>query len=257
MPNRTRSAAAAALLLAATAACADAPSTAPDRSTPDVARAVSTAIDRTVAVAFGTLFPGADPVALPAACPYEAADGAFVCTPAAIGELSYTLTYHLLDADGRALDTADERATTLRAVIERRGARHATTNDGGVTTTLAERSELLVSGLQRATLTLAGTSTTHREVSGDAGNAPRTVEDIVGATNVVFDDGARWPRTGTITASAVTNVLTPALGSPTTLRTRSAIAFDGTSVVTITTETETYTLHCRFDLAGRQATTCA
>jgi hypothetical protein len=254
MLTRRRSAATTAFLIGVTISCSDAPSAPSDRPPPGV----SSAIAQTIAVAFGTYFPGAPPVQLPAACPYSAAAGTFACAPAAMGALTYTLSYALLDAGGRSLDAPDGRAVAMRTVIDLRGRRGATADAAGVVTDVVARHEILVSGLQSAARTFSGTAASHYETGANAASAPRTVQDVVGATmNVVFDTGARWPRSGTITTSEVTTLFTPGAMAPTTSRSHAVVEFDGTSVVTVSTSADTFTLRCRFDLDGRVATTCS
>jgi hypothetical protein len=255
MKTRGRYTAGVALLLGATTACSDAPSAPPEPP----ALNVTSVIARAVTVAFGTYMPGADAAALPAACEYSASAGAFVCTPAALGQLTYTLTYSLLDADGRPLAEPSASAATMRAVIELRGRRTGpAADDGSATTAVAGHYEMLASGLRTGTLTLSGDVASHYDFGASGGGVPHSVSDAVGAIRgVLFDDGARWPRAGTITGSEVTSVVKPGEGQPTTSRSASSVAFDGTSVVTIVTSVGDSTLHCRFDLDGRVATTCS
>ena len=254
---RDRYAASAALLLGVTVACSDSPA-APAVPTERPAFDVSAAIARTIAVTFGTYLPGAEAVAVPGACPYSAGVGAFVCTPQGTGTLTYTMTYYLLDVDGRALDAPSDRVATIRALVDRRGTRQAQTGDGTATTAVVEHHEMLVGGLRSGTLTFSGTVTSHYDFTRDGAVAQRSTQDIVGATtNVLFDDGAPWPRAGAITSSDVTTVVPLGAMSPNVTLSHSLLEFDGTSVITVTTSTDAFTLRCRFDLAGRVATSCS
>jgi hypothetical protein len=254
MKRRAWYTAAVTFVLAMTTSCSDAPSAPSDRAAHDV----STAIAQTVAITFGTYFPGADVVGLPTTCPYSAATSEFVCAPSPTGELSYVLRYQLLDADGRPLSAPSARAATMRAVIDVQGTRTVSTADGNVTTSVVDHRELVVGGLHASARTISGTSTSHRDVGGTDPGVPHSVQDAVGdLQNIVVDDSAPWPRAGAMMSSDVTTVDASGPTPSKTLRSRSTIEFDGTSIVTITTSVGESTLRCRFDLAARVATTCS
>jgi hypothetical protein len=235
------------------AACADSPSAPSPRGAPDITGALAS----TVAVAFAAYFPGADQPQLPTQCPWAAAVRAFVCAPAVNGDLAYTLSYTLLDADGRTVGERAEHAVAMRVAIDARGTRTTTNGDARAVTTLVEQRDLLVGGLRTDELTVSGTTAARRDLVGSGGVVPRVLHDLVGRlSGVRIARGGRWPVAGTVSTSDVSVVERPG-APPLTSRGSSSLEFDGTSIVTLTTTIDGVSLRCRFDLDGRVATTCS
>jgi hypothetical protein len=257
----------AALIAAASvAACSDS-STAPKTSDPasvDVSALVSAATNGS----YGTL--ARSLVLIPAVnvgvvntanCPYSSTVQEFVCTPVTNNGITFKVAYQLLDKDGHPLSTVD--ATTLAAVrtitdLDGTMSGVSTTTGTASATTIHSHSDNTLSGLLTSKHTLNG-STADRDtialvLSGSAIQMATTATTTVSNLDIPTAAGA-YPASGTITSDATTTESFG--GTPVSTTSHASIAFNGTSVVTITLSLGSINEHCTLDLAHAANLACS
>lgn len=269
MRNHTlfRSAVAASLGFAL-AACGSDSSTAPSRppvSTVDVSALVAAASNGT----YGSV--ARSVVLLPAVvtspintakCPYSSSDQEFVCAPVTTNGITYKAAFQLLDANGHPLTVADAATlAAVRSITDIDGASSLVLATSGTVsvTTIHSHSDNTLSGLLTAKHVLNGTTTDRDTLSavatGFTSKVAVTAMTTVANLDIPTTAGA-YPATGTITSDATTTMAfnsTPPLAS----HTHAVVAFDGTSVVTITLGIGTATQRCTLDLAHVVGITCS
>jgi hypothetical protein len=259
-----------ALLAAAAVALAgcgsDSPS-APSSSDVDVSAAISQMSTATLSgipgasAALGIPSAATAPTIVPSACTYSASSQGFVCPSIATSGLTFTTTYWLYDAGGHAQTQGDKSTTaSVRAVIDASGTVSGTAGQTSGSMTVANHSDLTLSGLLGNMRTLNGASTGHDSLTAAGSATTVVVVDLTTiANNIVVPatqgDGTSWPQSGTLTVDARTVTKAGSLPSV-TASAHAVVTFNGTSLVTVSGTIAGVPATCRVDLAGKVATVC-
>lgn len=206
------------------------------------------------------------PTLVPSACAYSPAAQGFVCPTATSGGLTFDISYFLYDAAGKAQSAADAATTaSVRTVVDTRGTTTVPpTNGTSGTVSIADHSDMTMSGLLTSTHTLNGNGTSHYDLSLSGSTPIHAVIDMTSETKSLViptstdANTPAWPTSGTITTDSKTVANIAALGSITTTS-HTVITFNGTSTATIvfTNSTIGATATCKLDLTGKSPPLCA
>jgi hypothetical protein len=179
------------------------------------------------------------------------ANGVTTCTSTRSG-LTVTRTITWTDANGVAQSA--RAATTHKAVFHSDVTGTRTRRDGKVTTTVAEKSDLTVAGLEAASTsrnvdgTASGTeSSTGTNKDGSAFTSVREVSDaITGVVIPVASGTPSYPTAGTVSRSMkVTLTLN---GTTTTSQRSEVITYDGSSTAKLVVTKDGTTKNCTIPL---------
>jgi len=203
---------------------------------------------------------GTSAALVPSSCTYSAAVQGFSCPARTVNGLTITGTFYLYDASGTSLAAIDPtKAASLRTVTDVQGTTSMDNMFAG-TMTVAQHSDVTMSGLLSAARTLNGTSTGHMDSKMFMG-ALDTLHSLMDITTVTKDlvlpaPGAtdQYPKSGSITANMIESGV---LGDTTTFKSTMVMTFDGTSVVTITMTDDLGTSVCKFDMKGAGMPVCS
>jgi hypothetical protein len=182
------------------------------------------------------------------ACAYNSTTQRFVCPPISMGGLTTNRYYQLLDAAGTP-QSAFNPATTdaFRTVADVEGSitvdlpALGTVAPAAVTVTMASHEDLTLSGLLTGVHTLNGTGSSTSTFSGEELPGLTTSWTI---TNLVLPKrgaGAKYPQSGTMTVAVEFN------GGE--LSSHITMAFNGTSIMTMTMVTNGMTTVCTVNMA--------
>jgi hypothetical protein len=209
---------------------------------------------------------GGIPTLVPAACSYSPTTQGFVCPTATSNGLTFDISYFLYDVAGKAQSAADAKTTaSVRTVVDAKGTTTLPPTNGTTgTATIADHSDMTMSGLLTSTHTLNGNGVSHYDVSLSGSTSLHGVIDMTTVTkDVVFPTSTDattpvWPSSGTITSDSKTVAAIGGLGSITTTS-HAVITFNGTSTATIvfTSSASGATATCKLDLTGKTAPVCA
>ncbi|MGH7616821.1 MAG: hypothetical protein ACREPM_06300 [Gemmatimonadaceae bacterium] len=204
-------------------------------------------------------------IAIPAvntsACSYSSTDQEFVCPTATSSGLTMKSAFQLLDANGNPLSVADAATlAAVRTIIDVDGTTSfVSTTSGTVSaTTVHSHSDNTLSGLLTDKHTLNGATSERDTIStvfgGITTKLALTATTAVSSLDIPTTAGA-YPATGSITTDAGT---TETFGSapPFASNTHVVVAFNGTSVVTITLGIGASTQRCTLDLAHASNLSC-
>jgi hypothetical protein len=256
-----------AVIIVSIAACNSESSLTPNvTSQLDVAAVISQMSTGTLAgipgagVALGVPATTAAPTIVPSACTYSSASQGFVCPSIASTGLTFNATYWLYDAAGHS-QTQPNTSTTasIRAVVDASGTVSAVLGQASASTTVANHSDLTMSGLLGNTRTLNGTSTGHDSVTGTGSTTTIAVIDLTTVANSIVvpaseGDGSSWPLSGTLTVDA--NTVTKTGGLSVTASAHAVVTFNGTSLVNVSGTVAGIPTTCRIDLSGKVAPVC-
>ena len=186
----------------------------------------------------------------PSSCSYDGASKSFVCPNVTISGITVSRTFTLLDANGTP-QTAFDRTST--AAVRMITALTGTITTATMTATVDQQQDVTLSGLLTGMHTLNGTSATRTTGTFGTGTAALPIDVSMSATitNLVLprsSTGSQWPQSGTIT-STITESGLAMLTSPSTTMTVT-VAFNGTSMVTVTTTIGGFTTTSKIDLAN-------
>ncbi len=201
------------------------------------------------------------PVVTASTCTYSSATQGFVCPSIASSGLTFSATYWLYDAAGHSQTQASASTTaSVRAVIDASGTVSGTAGTVSGSMTVANHSDLTMTGLLGNNRTLNGASTGHDSLTATGNGATTVVVDLTTlANNIVIPategDGSSWPLSGTLTIDARTSTKTGVL--PTVSASAHAVVtFNGTSIVNVSGTVAGLPTTCRIDLSGKTAPVC-
>lgn len=190
----------------------------------------------------------------PSSCTYDAATKSFLCPNVTITGVTVTRRFTLYDASGNPQAQFD-RTTT--AAVRMKTTFAGTVASGNSTVTVDQDQDVTLSGLLTGVHVLNGSSLGH--LTGSIGNGTTTtpIASTISTTinNLVLPASStgpnRWPRAGTIAATASTRV-----GALPTVTVNTSITFDGTSKAAVIITSGGQTTRCTVDLSGETATVC-
>ena len=191
---------------------------------------------------------------IPSSCTYDATTKSFVCPNVSITGVVITRSFTLLDASGNPQSQFDRTST---AAVRMKTTFAGTITSGNSTMAVDQQQDVTLSGLLTGAHTLNGTSLGH--LIGSIGNGTTTTPVASTISTTISDlvlpqssTGAnRWPRSGTIAATASTTV-----GALPTATVMTSITFNGTNKAAVTITTAGQTTHCTVDLSGESVTVC-
>jgi hypothetical protein len=192
------------------------------------------------------------PTIVASRCQLDGASQTFICGALSGGGLTLNQHYTLLDAGGGKQSSYD-MTTTSGLVVN--SAVTGTATGTGVTLTVDGQQELVLSGLGTAQHTLNGSSltmTTFSRVDGtEQPVTSRITTRIVDLVIPVVPPGgpAPWPASGMIELRTTTDLGFVIPLDPASTVSTAAMAFNGSSVVTLTITTQNGTQSCRVDIA--------
>lgn len=200
--------------------------------------------------AFAASVPGVAPaIAVPSsamsACTYTATTQRFECQPMTMNGLTITRSFALLDATGQPLSTPNPAAVaSIRTITDVKG----TMSTPGATTqslTIDRHEDATMSDLRSAVHTLNGTSTLKLDFA--LSGATYSSNEASTTANLKLPQptaAVHWPLGGTITTDRTMTITSLAA-----ITSHEVLAFDGTSVMTLTTTAGPLTRTCKFDLS--------
>jgi hypothetical protein len=182
-------------------------------------------------------------------CAFSKTNQRFECAPVTRDGITVTRSFALLDASGASLSVAGPTAIASIHTISTMSGTLASSRLSGLSTaatmTIDRHEDATLSQLQSPTHVLNGTST---QVTDFVTTGLTVHTDETSTTSNLRLPGpaadVRWPLGGTIT----TDRTLTGNGLP-SQPTREVIAFDGTSIMTVTRTTGGFTSTCRIDLA--------
>ena len=192
------------------------------------------------------------PTIVPSRCQFDGASQTFICGALSGGGLTLNQHYTLLDAVG-GKQSAYDMATTSGLIVN--SAVSGTATSGGNTLTVDGQQALTLSGLGAAQHTLNGSSITMTTFTRGDGAAPpetsRFTTRIVDLVIPVVPPGepTPWPMSGLIELTTTTDLGYIIPLDPANTVSTAAMAFNGSSVVTLTITTQNGTQSCRVNIA--------
>ena len=261
--SRARVALAAAAFLVA--ACSDSLTGPASSTVPDVAALLAEMSPSGVlqSTMVGSVFASQSPAMNPAACPFDAATGWFICPTMTVGSLTFTRMFRLLDASGHAQSQPSAQTVALETKTTTKGTQDLQVRDVATGSfTIDHSDDMVLSGIQtrKHTLNGVGHSTLDETLNESIGTFQGHINQVDTTAALVLPDakaGQRWPQSGTIISWQTMTDNPPGQTSITTTM-RSQITFNGTSIVTITLTSPFGTTTCHVDLANPGAVqTCS
>jgi hypothetical protein len=204
------------------------------------------------------------PVILPSACPFSSTAQGFTCPTVTSGGLTFDISYFLYDAAGKAQSQLDANTTaSVRTLVDTKGTTSVSPSNGtSGTASIADHSDMTMSGLLTSAHALNGNGTSHYDLTLSGTTSIRAVIDMTTATkNVTIPtptdaDIPAWPTSGTITTDGKTVATIGGLGSISTTS-HTVITFNGMSTATIVLTTSGAATTCTLDLAGKNPPVCS
>jgi hypothetical protein len=188
----------------------------------------------------------------PAKCPYAASTGFFVCPAVTTNGLTFTEMFRLIDDAGNSQATPDAQTSAIETKSTVTGTLTSTPAGGSAPSTynVDGSSDQTLSGIRTDKHTLNGITTTHVTGALRIGTVlvPLDEKTTETTTNLVLPNtkaGQKWPQSGTVTVDVSRNPNDPQLTEVLHMQ----VAFDGTSVVTVTVTDYFGTRSCKVDLA--------
>ncbi|HEX7018619.1 MAG TPA: hypothetical protein VF159_01305 [Gemmatimonadaceae bacterium] len=227
--------------------------TAPDDSLPDMGVPAAPGFQLAPSV-------GAAATLVPRACTYSASLSGFACPPRGVNGLTITGSFYLYDDAGRALGLLDPiKTASVRTVTDAQGAERLSSFNLAGTGTVTQHSDMTMTGLHAATLTLNGTTAVRHDVTLTSPDSMHLVVDVTTTRKdlVLPAPGStdRYPKSGSITIDGTTrwSVVGKA---PDSVAARAVFRFDGTSIVVGTLTSGASTTVCTYDRTGILETRC-
>jgi hypothetical protein len=235
--------------LALAASCASSDTTSP---TVDVNALVDqTGVATYSAAALSASVPGVTatvpvPSSSTSSCAYSATDQRFNCAPVTVNGLTITRSYALLDASGHSLSISNLAAiASIRSITDIKGTLTGT-GTTGTSMTIDRHEDATLTDLLAATHVLNGTATQKLDfvVTGltFSSNETSTTANLRLPSATA---ATHWPLGGTITTDRTMTIS----GLPGATTSHEVLAFDGTSVMTLTRTSGSVTTTCKFDLS--------
>lgn len=189
-------------------------------------------------------------------CSYNSGLQFFVCAPVTASGLTFSRQFQLLDAAGAPLATANPLlVAAIRSVIDVEGTTTQGAGASAVTVAIDRHEDATLSGIQSVNRVLNGSATQAVTITGSSFGI--TGSETSATTNLQLPSSPeqKYPLGGTISAAGT--VTTSGVTSSTQTYTRQ-IAFDGTSIMTVTMTAGTSTTVCKVNLASPGAApTCS
>lgn len=243
----------------AVAACSD-NATGPSPQTLDLATLLGEMSPASVSAATTFAMSAAGPMLVvtspfdPTQCVYSAETGFFVCPTRTLNGVAVTRMYRLIDAAGNSQSKFDAQTAALETKMTVKGTPTSQSQFSTVSNvTIDGRSDMTLSGIRTNVHTLNGLSSTTLTGSFDLNGTAIPINTTMTetTTNLVLPNanaGQKWPQSGTMTFDETSDVVSTITGTPET--TRVVIAFNGTSIVTVTITNAFGTSTCHFDMAN-------
>jgi hypothetical protein len=179
-------------------------------------------------------------------CVYSSANQRFECAPVTVNGVTITRSYALLDASGHALSTPNPTAiASIHSITDIKGTMSGTATSAA-SMTIDRHEDATMSELQAATHVLNGTAT--QTLSFAASGSSYGSNETSTTANLKIPKptaASHWPLGGTITTDRIISVG----GTAAAIASHEVLAFDGTSVMTLTRTSGGVTMTCKIDLA--------
>ncbi len=179
------------------------------------------------------------------ACAYSIANQRFDCAPTTVKGLTITRSYALLDASGHSLSVANPTAiVSIHSITDLKGTLTGT-GPSGPSMTIDRHEDATLTDLQATTHVLNGAATQRLDFATTAltfsSNETSTTANL---RLPAVTAATHWPLGETITTDRTMTIA--GLSAATS---HEVLAFDGTSVLTLTRTSGNVTTTCRFDLS--------